>query len=242
MRTLKIIGLIGLLAFGLLTAPPPATAQRQGREVPLPDGSGKETVQALCRSCHNTNEITNSSGYTRAGWQELIGTMIDLSGSPAQETLTAYLATYFPENTKRKAKLIGGKASISIQEWKVPTLGQRSRDPVEAPDGSIWWAGQWRNLIGRIDPKTGAMKEYPLPENSMPHSVTPDQEGNIWYMGNKNGTVGRRDPKTGKITVYKMPDPAARDPHTAVFDGGESCGSPCNRATWWAGWTPRQGT
>ncbi len=39
-------------------------------------------------------------------------------------------------------------AKVSFREWVVPTLGQRSRDPVEAPDGSIWWAGQWGNLVG----------------------------------------------------------------------------------------------
>jgi virginiamycin B lyase len=37
-------------------------------------------------------------------------------------------------------------------------------------------------------------------------------------MGNANGTVGKLNPATGGITVYKMPDPAARDPHTPIFD------------------------
>jgi virginiamycin B lyase len=190
----------------------------RGQPSDLPAGPGKEVVQSVCTACHNTHPITRSSGYTRAGWQELIGTMVDLSGSPQQEAITAYLATHFPENTSRQPKLIPGSASISFKEWKVPTLGQRSRDPVQAPDGSIWWAGQWGNLIGRIDSRSGDMTEYPLPENAMPHSVTLDQQGNVWYMGNKNGTVGKLDPRTGEITEYKMPDPAAKDPHTAVFD------------------------
>ncbi len=214
---IRTIGLVSTLILVLLIGPLPAMAQRWSSE--LPAGPGKELVQGACAACHNMNPITRSSGYTREGWQELIGTMIDLSGSSAYETITTYLTTHFPENTKRKPKLIPGSASIGFKEWTVPTLGQRSRDPVQALDGSIWWAGQWGNLIGRIDPKTGEMKEYPLPENSMPHSVTMDREANVWYTGNKNGTVGKLDPRTGKITVYKMPDPAARDPHTAIFDG-----------------------
>ena len=52
----------------------------------------------------------------------------------------------------------------------------------------------------------------------MPHNVTLDKAGNVWYTGNKNGTIGKFDPHTGAITVYKMPDPAAHDPHTAIFD------------------------
>ena len=72
--------------------------------------------------------------------------------------------------------------------------------------------------MGRIDPDSGEMKEYPLPANAMPHSVTLDADGNPWYTGNKNGSVGKLDLSTEEIVVYKMPDPAARDPHTAVFD------------------------
>jgi virginiamycin B lyase len=193
-------------------------AMAQDKESDLPAGPGQQVVQSVCTTCHQTNQITRSSGYTRDGWRELIGTMIDLSESPQQETITTYLATHFPENSRRKPNLIPGSASISFKEWTVPTLGQRSRDPVQAPDGSIWWAGQWGNLIGRIDPKTGDMKEYPLPENAMPHSVTLDQQGNVWYTGNKNGTLGKLDPATGKVIEFKMPDPATKDPHTAVFD------------------------
>ena len=52
----------------------------------------------------------------------------------------------------------------------------------------------------------------------MPHNVTLDKAGNVWYTGNKNGTIGKFDPNTGAMTVYTMPDPAAKDPHTAIFD------------------------
>jgi virginiamycin B lyase len=190
----------------------------QGQPAELPEGDGKPLVQNLCTACHDTNQITRSSGYTREGWRELIQTMIDLSGNPAGGAIVTYLTTHYPAGTHLQPTLVPGEPSIAFREWKVPTLGQRARDPVQAPDGSIWWAGQWANLIGRINPDTGDMREYPLPEGAKPHSVTSDREGNIWYMGNGNGTIGKLDPRTGLITEYKMPDPAARDPHTAVFD------------------------
>ena len=200
-----------------LLVPHPATAQAQ--LAAMPDGAGKQLVKSACTACHRTNQITRSSGYTRAGWKELIGTMMDLSSSPEElAEITQYLAEHFPPNTKRAPKLIEGNAKIAFKEWFVPTLGQRSRDPIEAPDGTIWWAGQWGNLIGSIDPKTGKMKEYPLPDMAKPHTVTLAKAGNVWYTGNKNGTMGMLDPKTGKITEYKMPDPAAKDPHSAIFD------------------------
>jgi virginiamycin B lyase len=184
----------------------------------LPEGAGKELVEGICAQCHRTNKITRSSGYTREGWQALTGTMIDLSGNPEeQDSITQYLARHFPPNSKRAPRLMPGNAQIAFKEWPVPTLGQRPRDPIQAADGSIWWAGQWGNLI-RIDPATGAMTEYPLPANARPHTVTLDHDGSVWYTGNGNGTIGKLDPNTGGITVFEMPDPRARDPHTAVFD------------------------
>jgi len=185
----------------------------------LPEGSGKDLVASVCAACHQVSEITRSSGYTRDQWKELIGTMLDLSGTPdKQGEITQYLAAHFPPNTKRASRPVTGDVEITFKEWVTPTLGQRSRDPVEAADGSIWWAGQFANLIGRIDPRTGEIKEYTLPTNAMPHTVEIDAKGNVWYTGNKNGTVGYLDPRTGKITEFKMPDPKAKDPHTLVFD------------------------
>jgi virginiamycin B lyase len=211
MSRLQMVSVAAVLAGGLA----PAVAQGQG----LPEGAGKEVVEAVCTGCHSTSQITRSSGYTQTGWQALTGTMIDLSGDPAQrDAIMGYLAAHFPPNDARAPTLVPGEAEVAFKEWQVPTLGQRSRDPVEAADGAIWWAGQWGNLIGRIDPVTGAMIEYPLPAGAMPHTVTLDAAGNVWYTGNKNATVGMLDPGTGKITEYRMPDPAAQDPHTAVFD------------------------
>ena len=206
---------IGVIAAALFLAGEAGAAQQQPQ---LPEGDGKILVQGTCTACHDLNHITRSSGYSREGWRELIATMMNLPGTTAGETITKYLAAHFPPNDRRKPKLVKGDTSITLREWTVPTLGQRARDPVQAPDGSIWWAGMWANLIGRIDPATGEVAEYTLPENAKPHNVIPDAQGNIWYTGNSNGTIGKLDPRTGQITEYKMPDAKARDPHTAVFD------------------------
>ena len=209
------LAIVLITAAAILTIAPVAAQQQQPQ---LPDGDGKVLVQGTCTACHEVNQITRSSGYTREGWRELIGTMMNLSGTPAGENITKYLATHFPPNDQLTPKLARGDTSITMREWTVPTLGQRARDPVQAPDGSIWWAGMWANLIGRIEPKTGEVTEYTLPPNAKPHTVTPDPQGNIWYTGNSNATISKLDPRTGMITEYKMPDPNARDPHTAIFD------------------------
>ena len=207
------------LTIAAVLASLPVLSAQPAKPSGLPEGSGKENVEAVCTACHQVREIQNSSGYSREGWKALMGTMIDLSGAPeAQDRIAQYLATNFPPNDKRTPKLMPGSVKVAFKEWLTPTLGQRSRDPIQASDGTIWWAGQWSNTIGRINPATGEQKEYPLPAKAMPHTVTLDAKGNVWYTGNMNGTLGYLDPKTGKITEYKVPDPEAKDPHSAIFD------------------------
>ena len=186
---------------------------------PLPEGAGKPLVEGMCAGCHALQLIQASSGYTRDQWRELTGYMVDMSKSPAQQNeVLDYLAKNFPPNNARPAKQVPGNFQITFKDWVMPQLGQRTRDPIQAADGSIWYAGQYGNLIGRLDPKTGQAREYPLPPDSMPHTVQLDPKGRPWFSGNKNGTIGWIDPASGKPTVYKMPDAEATDPHTVTFD------------------------
>src|SRR5712692_977498 len=186
----------------------------------LPDGDGKHTVQTVCLQCHELNQVTRG-GYTPEGWDNVIRMMLNIGAPIPQDQIavvTQYLAKNFPEKPKPEAVVIPGSAKASIQEWPVPTPGSRPHDPLAAADGSIWYAGQFANVLGRLDPKTGAIKEYRLPPKSGPHGLAADKEGNIWYTANFKGAIGKLDPRTGKVTEYPMPDPLARDPHTLVFD------------------------
>lgn len=183
----------------------------------LPDGDGKDLVQAICVACHETKLIDGSTGYSQDGWKFLISKMIQLP-DPMAETITQYLAANFPEKTFRRPTLLDGPETISFEEWTVPTLGQRPRDPLPMADGTIWWAGMYGDLLGHLDPRTGVMKEFKLASGAQPHGIAADKDGNIWYTGNGNGTVGMLNPDSGSITIYPMPDPAARDPHTPIFD------------------------
>jgi virginiamycin B lyase len=205
-------------ALFLLSALPARSQRGQGAPVALPDGNGKELVEALCTKCHGLNQVTNSWGHTREGWEALFASMVAVPKDQSA-VLADYLARNFPERPRPAAVVIPGSTTVSIKEWMVPSLGSRPHDPLAAADGSIWWTGQWANVLGRLDPKTGTMTEFPLKTpQSGPHGLTSDAAGNIWYTGNSKAHVGRLDPKTGVVTEYPMPDPAARDPHTPIFD------------------------
>ena len=138
--------LAGALAWALV----PVAAEAQSAPSALPEGEGRELVEAVCTGCHQTNQITRSSGYSRAGWQELTATMIDLSASPQQQgRIIEYLATHFPPHDRRAPKLVPGAAEIAFREWQVPTLGQRARSGRGA--GRLDLVGRAVRQSGRAD-------------------------------------------------------------------------------------------
>ena len=201
-------------AFVSVTA---AMAQQAGQN--FPDGPGKSAVLGICGGCHDLNRLT--AGYSPEGWQSVVRMMRNF-GAPIPpdqvETVTAYLTQSFPEKPRPAAALIPGPVEVTIKEWPVATPGSRPHDPLAARDGSLWYSGQLANVLGRLDPATGQIKEYHLNPQTGPHGLKEDKDGNIWFTGNFAGLIGKLDPKTGAVTEYKMPDPAAKDPHSLVFD------------------------
>ena len=187
----------------------------------LPDGTGKALVMERCIGCHELSNVTRSA-YTRDEWLDNVHKMRNVGArlSDAEmQTVVDYLAKSFPERPRPQAVVIPGDAKITIREWFVPTAGTRPHDPLLTSDGMLWYSGQFANLLGRLDPRTGEFKEFKLKSpNSGPHGLVADRDGNIWYTGNMASHVGKLDPRTGTVTEYAMPDKSAKDPHTPIFD------------------------
>jgi virginiamycin B lyase len=187
---------------------------------PLPEGSAKVLVQEKCTICHDLRRVVNSN-YSPAEWQNVVNMMM-AAGAPINQgeanQIRDYLTASFPGKPRPKPVVIDGPDRVEFLAWNVPTPGSRPHDPLAMPDGSIWWSGQFANKLGRLDPQTGELKEYPLPTHAGPHGLINDKDGDIWYAGNFGGHIGKLDPNTGEVKIYKLPDPKARDPHTPLFD------------------------
>lgn len=187
----------------------------------LAQADGKKLVEGTCNTCHPLSARVGS-GYTPEGWKTVMRMMLNQGAEVKPENVPAmleYLTKTYPEQAKPEGKLIAGPVKVTMKLWEAPTPGSRPHDPLAARDGSLWYTGQMANVLGRIDPKTGKIKEYPLKTaHSGPHGLKEDRQGNIWFTGNTGALIGKLNPKTGQVTEYKMPDPEAKDPHTLVFD------------------------
>jgi virginiamycin B lyase len=209
-----------LLLFPLLMVSCVSSAEAQYAAKEWPEGPSKQRFVATCDGCHDINRVR--VGYTPEGWLTVVHMMQNAHAPvPAEEwgAMTDYLIKNFPERTRPPAAIIDGPVRANIDLWDVPTQGSRPHDPMAARDGSIWWSGQLVSKLGRLDPKTGAIREYSLKSPfTGPHGLAEDKAGNVWFTGNNTALIGKLDPATGIVTEYPMPDPNAKDPHTLNFD------------------------
>jgi len=76
--------------------------------------------------------------------------------------------------------------------------------------GYVWYNDFQKDLIGRLDPKTGATKEWTLPplKPGFPEgqlSLKLDKQGNFWIPRFRKAGITRFDPRTEKFTTWSIP-------------------------------------
>ena len=92
-------------------------------------------------------------------------------------------------------------AKQQFQEYESPTPKSVPHNPWVARNGQVWFSELKGRKLSVIDPETGKLTEYPVPEKAGIHTVREDSQGNIWTSGN----VTRFDPHTQKFTVFGTP-------------------------------------
>src|SRR3954466_9614259 len=150
------------IAAALLACTLPAFGQGSLEE------QGKKIVDATCNTCHPIGARVGS-GYTPEGWDTVLRMMMNHGVAIPQDQLPAmkaYLVKTYPVKGRPAAVLVPGPAKVSMKAWKAATPGARPHDPMAAKDGSLWYSGQMADVLGRVDPKTGAVKEYPVKAQS----------------------------------------------------------------------------
>jgi virginiamycin B lyase len=116
--------------------------------------------------------------------------------------------------------LLSGPARTGeVHYYEVPA-GDRPHDVAPAPDGAVWYTGQHKGVLGRLDPKTGEVRRIPLGEGSRPHGVIVGPEGHAWVTDSGLNAMVRVDAKTEEVSVFPLPQSASNaNLNTAAFDG-----------------------
>ena len=76
--------------------------------------------------------------------------------------------------------------------------------------GMVWYTDFGEMFIGKLDPKTGALKEYPVPELKPGYpqgllDIEEDKAGDMWAGMMYQGALAHFDRKTETIKTYSLP-------------------------------------
>src|SRR5205085_8971465 len=114
MRKWLVLFVVGgtVLGCAALLALSQGRGQGRGQAPALPDGPGKEILQANCMKCHAANLIVNSGGYTRQDWVDVFSTMVSVP-TDQRDALADYLAKNFPEQPRPAPVVLSGPVNVS---------------------------------------------------------------------------------------------------------------------------------
>src|SRR5215212_11704768 len=79
------------------------------------------------------------------------------------------------------------------------TPNARPHDVAVTTDGIVYYTGQAKGYLGRLDPKTGKDENIPIGSGSAPHGVIVAPDGAAWVTDGGLNANARFDPKTRKF-------------------------------------------
>ena len=97
-----------------------------------------------------------------------------------------------------------------ITEYDLPAKTRQPHDVYVDADGMVWYICFGEQILGKLDPRTGKVKEYPIPtlKDKSPKgelAIRPDEDGNPWVAMMYQGAVARFDRKTETFQTWSLP-------------------------------------
>jgi streptogramin lyase len=120
-----------------------------------------------------------------------------------------------------------GKATqVIYTTYDLPRPDASPHDEVFDAQGNVWYSDFNSQFLGKLDPETGKVVEYPVPQNRLGQvaqgglQIDIDKEGRIYYGNMSQMQIVRLDPKTGKMETFKPPVPESElgDGHLTMID------------------------
>jgi virginiamycin B lyase len=184
---------------------------------------GCHTLERVVRSTHDSDEwtqvITRMMGYGAVSQPIKPQPMLDRAraGTPEQyRKLANYLATINLSSTdhwqyelKTLPRPKGRDTRAIVTEYDMVRPTTEPHDVLVDKEGKVWYTDFGEMFIGKFDPKTLKLTEYPAKKfkDKAPTgllSIEFDHAGKIWFDTMYQGSLGNLDPKTGEISYYPL--------------------------------------
>ena len=199
-------------------------------------GSDQQKKALLnCVSCHNLDRIVRSQydaeqfvdvfnrmigyypGSTPEHPQRLVGDARRALGQgPGMKATAEYLASInlshetWSYQLKTVPRLTGRANRVIITEYDLPRRLIQPHDVIVDDQGMIWFSHFAEQFLGKMDPKTGQVWEFPIPVLKPGYPVgtldlKSDRQGNLWIGMMYQAGVARFDKKTETFKTWAIP-------------------------------------
>jgi len=118
-----------------------------------------------------------------------------------------------------------GKATqVIYTEYDLPERTRQPHDVIVDSQGMAWYASFGEQILGRLDPKTGRVAEYPIPllKPAAPTGILGvrfDKDENLWLGMQFQGGIAKFDRKTETFQTWSLP-PELNGPHVQINQVG----------------------
>jgi len=184
------------------------------------------TIVKYMRTQHySVLPIESAMNLNAIDWPTAIDANLNFFTENQGETIAQYLAGNFHGAMDQLSvddyslgAPLGVTARTTIREYPFPD-DALVRELVPSPAGPfLWGADVRRNLLAKLDPRTGVTKWYPVDfkGSTGPHTIVPDDTGHLWISMVDNDQFGRFDPKTESWKLWTLrPGNLPTDPSLA---------------------------
>jgi streptogramin lyase len=119
-------------------------------------------------------------------------------------------ATKWNYELKTMARPSGRATRVVYTEYDLPRQTIQPHDVILDAEGIAWYSSFGEQFLGRLDPKTGKVTEFPIAENKPGFptgslGLRSDKEGNLWLGNMYQATIVKFDRKAQKFTTWKLP-------------------------------------
>jgi virginiamycin B lyase len=110
----------------------------------------------------------------------------------------------------------GASTRVIITEYDLPRNTIEPHDVIVDAGGIVWFSNFGEQFLGRLDPKTATVTEYPVPliRPGFPTGMLDletDLEGNLWMSMMYQGGIARFDKKTTTFKTWTVPSGFTND-------------------------------
>jgi streptogramin lyase len=136
------------------------------------------------------------------------------------KTLNLGSASHWAYTFKTLPRPTGRATQVIYTEYALPKRTRQPHDVIVDSQGMAWYASFGEQILGKLEPKTGKVTEYPIPElkPGFPTGILGmrfDEDENPWLGMQFQGGIAKFDRKTETFQTWSLP-PELNGDHVQV--------------------------